>query len=195
MSTPAEARITKIEITVTESPTFGGFSWPHVGQYEKLAGKAFGEVDPNDPKNAVIADIELAPKNARGNVEYSFDFYILKPIDLARAPWSDSRPIAVARPGPTWRAFQSNDPGRSPIRGARRLVPDAARLPWFERLGAAGTNNANFNTTITLPIANPTASITGPSYEYIVTSAASFNLNYPAATLDQSQATLTHQYI
>jgi hypothetical protein len=45
----AEARITRIEITTAESPTFGGFSWPGVGQYEKLVGKAFGEVDPNEP--------------------------------------------------------------------------------------------------------------------------------------------------
>ena len=82
---PAEAHIKKIQITGKESPTFGGYSWPGVGQYEKIVGKAFGELDPNDPKNAVIVDLQLAPKNARGRVEYSFDFYILKPIDLARA--------------------------------------------------------------------------------------------------------------
>ena len=75
----AEAHITKIQITTKESPTFGGYSWPGVGPYEKIAGKAFGEVDPADPKNAVIVDIQLAPRNARGLVEYSFDFYILKP--------------------------------------------------------------------------------------------------------------------
>src|SRR6187455_2730826 len=78
----AQARITRIEITQTQSPTFGGYSWPEVGQYEKIVGVAYGEVNPLDPKNAVIADIKLAPRNARGNVEYSFDFYILKPINL-----------------------------------------------------------------------------------------------------------------
>src|SRR6478609_11176995 len=80
----AEARITKIDITTQESPTFGGFSWPGVGQYEKIAGKAFGEINPSDPKNAVIVDLALAPRNANGNVEYAFDFYILKPIDLSK---------------------------------------------------------------------------------------------------------------
>ena len=79
-----DARITKIQITIKESPTFGGYSWPGVGPYEKIVGKAFGEVDPTDPKNAVIVDVLLAPRNAKGNVEYSFDFYILKPIDLTR---------------------------------------------------------------------------------------------------------------
>src|SRR3954462_15775399 len=77
----AEARITRIEITATESPTFGGFTWPGVGQYEKIVGKAYGEVDPHDRQNRVIVDIDLAPRNARGNVEYAFDFYILAPVD------------------------------------------------------------------------------------------------------------------
>ena len=62
----ADARITKIQVTTKESPTFGGYSWPGVGQYEKIAGKAFGEVSPTDPKNAVIVDLQLAPRNARG---------------------------------------------------------------------------------------------------------------------------------
>ena len=83
-ATGADARITRIQITASESPTFGGYSWPGVGQYEKVVGKAFAEVDPTDPKNAVIVDILLAPRNARGHVEFAFDFYILKPIDLAR---------------------------------------------------------------------------------------------------------------
>ena len=39
---------------------------------------------PNDPKNAVIVDLQLAPRNAKGMVEYSHTFYILKPIDLSK---------------------------------------------------------------------------------------------------------------
>ncbi len=68
----AEARITRIEITATERPTFGGFSWPNVGQYEKIVGKASGEVNPHDRQNRDIVDIEFAPRNDRGNVEYSW---------------------------------------------------------------------------------------------------------------------------
>src|SRR4029450_7433388 len=80
----ADARITKLTIVTRESPTFGGHTFPGVGQYEKVVGKAYGELDPNDPKNAVLVDIKLAPRNARGKVEYAFDFYILKPIDLRK---------------------------------------------------------------------------------------------------------------
>ena len=80
----ADARLVKFEVTSKESPTFGGYSWPGVGQYEKLVGMAYGELNPNDPKNSVIVDIELAPRNSRGMVEYSHTFYILKPIDLSK---------------------------------------------------------------------------------------------------------------
>jgi len=80
----AEARITRIDITRVESPAFGGASFGTVGTYDKLVGRAFGEVDPRDRQNAVIQDIELAPRNAHGMVEYSMDIYILTPHDPSR---------------------------------------------------------------------------------------------------------------
>src|ERR1700757_2518759 len=58
-----DARVTRIQIATKESPTFGGYSFPGIGQYGKIAGRAFGEIDPRDPKNAVIVDIQLAPRN------------------------------------------------------------------------------------------------------------------------------------
>ena len=81
---PAEARITKLQIT-SRALAFGGASFGSVGQYETLRGVAFGEVDPNDPLNEVITDIKLAPRNARGMVEYNMDFWINKPVDMTRA--------------------------------------------------------------------------------------------------------------
>ena len=197
----AVAGIVKIDITTRESPTFGGFAWPGVGQYEKLAGKAYGEVNPNDPKNAMIVDIALAPRNSRGNVEYAFDFYILKPIDLSQG----AHKVMYEPPnrgGKTWASFArmpgGNDPGAvvDPVMLADSfLMPRGYTMVWSGWDKAAGTNNAGFNATITLPIAkNPDgSSITGPSYEYIVTSGASFTLAYPAATLDKSLARLTHR--
>jgi hypothetical protein len=56
-----------------------------VGTYDKIRGVAFGQIDPNDPKNQVIADIANAKRNpTTGMVEYSFDFFILKPSDLSK---------------------------------------------------------------------------------------------------------------
>ena len=198
----AEARITRIEITATESPTFGGFSWPEVGQYEKIVGKAHGEVDPTDPKNAIIVDIELAPRNSRGMVEYSFDFYILKPIDLSRG----AHRVMYEPPNrgrKTWASLGrfpvgGNDPGSvtdATALGNAFLMPRGYTMVWSRWDKSAGSDSSGFNTTITLPVAKNRdgSTITGPAYEYIVTGGASFSLSYPAATLDQNAARLTHR--
>ena len=198
---PAHARIRKIQITAKQSPTFGGYSWPGVGQYEKIVGKAFGELDPKDPTNAIIVDLQLAPRNARGKVEYSFDFYILKPIDLTKGnhkmlyepPNRGRKTIAALN-----RGVGGNDPGSvtdAPLLANSFLMPQGYSMSFSGWDFSAGTSTADFNTTITLPIAhNPDgSSITGPSYEYIVNAGSSYALTYPAATLDQSKATLTHR--
>ena len=79
----AEARIVRIEVARTES-AFGGASFGSIGPYERVVGRAYGEVDPAAPGNAVIQDIELAPRNARGMVEYSTDIDIMRPADPRR---------------------------------------------------------------------------------------------------------------
>lgn len=80
----AEARITRIEIQKTE-PAFGGRSFDPVGAYERLTGKAYGEVDPSAPANEMIQDIKLVPRNARGMVEYVAAIDILRPADAAKS--------------------------------------------------------------------------------------------------------------
>jgi len=79
----ADARITSIQVTST-TPAFNGTSFGSVGPYENVVGVAHGELDPDDPLNAVITDIELAPRNARGAVEYAMDFSIFKPVDESK---------------------------------------------------------------------------------------------------------------
>ena len=80
----AEARITRIEIVDSE-PAFGGASFGDAGAYVHLVGRVHGELDPADPANSIIQDIALAPRNARGMVEYSTNIELLKPADLARS--------------------------------------------------------------------------------------------------------------
>ena len=53
--------------------------------YEKLTGHFYGELDARHPLNAIITDIEHAPKNARGMVEYAATFTILKPVEMSRS--------------------------------------------------------------------------------------------------------------
>ena len=82
--TVSQARIVRLEIAETK-PAFGGRNFGEVGVYERVIGKAYGEVDPQQASNAVIQDIALAPKNAKGMVEYSTDIDILRPADRTKA--------------------------------------------------------------------------------------------------------------
>src|SRR5271170_975549 len=79
----AEARITRIEIAKTE-PAFAGASFGAAGTFERLTGKAYGEVDPRAAANARIQDISLAPRNAGGMVEYVTDIDIVRPADRSK---------------------------------------------------------------------------------------------------------------
>ena len=63
----------------------GGRAFGAAGAYERLTGTAYFEVDPQDPGNAAVFDLDMAPRNARGRVEFSADAVILKPVDLAKA--------------------------------------------------------------------------------------------------------------
>jgi hypothetical protein len=88
----AHAQVTRIVIDSVVSPAFGGASYGAAGQYETIAGRAFGELDPNDRRNRIITDLQFAPRNARGRVEYVATFYIVKPIDLSKSShlmWHD----------------------------------------------------------------------------------------------------------
>jgi hypothetical protein len=79
----AEARVTRIEI-LRKEPFANSQMFEAVGAYQKIVGRFHGELDPTQPLNTMIVDLDKAPRNARGNVEYSADFYILKPTDLAK---------------------------------------------------------------------------------------------------------------
>ncbi len=80
---PSFAEITKIVIDKRE-PFADGHEFGVTGAYEKLIGKAYGEVDPKKAHNKPIVNIDKAPKNARGRVEYSMDVFILKAVDMKR---------------------------------------------------------------------------------------------------------------
>src|SRR4029453_2030041 len=80
---PIVAMITRIVIK-RRQPFAKGYEFPITGAYEKLVGKIYGDVDPKNRLNKVIVNLEKAPRNRRGRVEYWSDFCILKPVDMAR---------------------------------------------------------------------------------------------------------------
>jgi hypothetical protein len=73
-----------LEITEHEAPVFDGTEFGSSGAYERLHGTAISELDPAHPLNAGIVNIERAPRNARGLVEYRSEFRMLRPRDSAR---------------------------------------------------------------------------------------------------------------
>jgi hypothetical protein len=79
----ARAEVARLRIERRE-PIAGGGAFGAAGPYEKLVGKVDFEFDPALPANEIVVDLKLAPRNARGKVEASADFYMLKPVNPAK---------------------------------------------------------------------------------------------------------------
>ena len=195
-SLKTEAGIVRIDIT-SITPAFGGMTFGQTGAYEKMVGRAYGETNPALPQNRVITDLQLAPRNARGMVEYSMDIYILKPVDPARGNHKLFAEIPN-RGNKLFGGFNNstggNDPGAAAQTGEAFLMKMGYTIVWSGwDISARAENN---NLTITVPIAvNADGSaITGPSYEYISFDnerTTAYTLTYPAASLSKDQATMT----
>jgi len=82
--TPVSARVVSISITSVE-PFAPGTLFGTAGAYERVRGVFRGEIDPADPRNRVIVNLEKAPRNAAGRVEYEADFFVLRPSDASKA--------------------------------------------------------------------------------------------------------------
>ena len=83
ISTTVVAEVDRIEITSRE--VFAeGMEYGEVGSYEKIRGKLFYAVDPDNAANAAIVDLDLAPRGADGKVRFQGDFILLKPVDLEK---------------------------------------------------------------------------------------------------------------
>jgi hypothetical protein len=76
----ANAEVIRFDIT-EKALAFEGRVFPNVGTYTVIKAKAVIALDPNDKRNAVIADLSYAPKNAKGLVEASADVVLLQPTD------------------------------------------------------------------------------------------------------------------
>ena len=187
---------------------FDGHSFPGVGQYEVITGVATGEVDPNDPQNAVITDLQLAPRNAKGHVVYQHNFYILKPKDLSKG----NHKMMYEPPNCGGKTYQTlnntpdgtNDPGALTDVAFPGELANSFLWPqgyttvwsgWENNLAVLSNVPQTGVATASLPVAhNPDGStITGPGYEYIVSPGPTYTLAYPAASGSQSKAVLTHR--
>lgn len=79
----ASAAVTSVEL-VDRTDVMDGASYGTAGPYECVVAKVHFAVDPKAEANRIIADIDLAPRNEEGMVEFSADLYVLKPRDSAK---------------------------------------------------------------------------------------------------------------
>ncbi len=79
----AEARVVRCTIERRES-VLSGKPFGLAGPYETLAGTVEIALDPALPQNQAVVDLGLAPRNERGEVVFTADVFVLKPVDLRR---------------------------------------------------------------------------------------------------------------
>ena len=65
-------------------PFAGGGSFGDTGSYERLCGKAHFAIDPDEKGLPYIVDLDLAPRNAQGLVEFAATLDIIKPVEPGR---------------------------------------------------------------------------------------------------------------
>jgi Alpha/beta hydrolase domain len=192
-----------IDITKIE-PLADGAPFGQTGAYERVIGTARGEVDPNDPANKGIANIDKAPRNANGKVEYATDIFILRPKDPAKG---NGRIL-----------YEVNNRGRKMLFGNIADGPQGVNDPKTAadvgngfplRLGYTivwsgwdpDAPRANMGLALTAPVATEDGKAGGqPIVQTVRDEFASgtrvgvlevFRLSYEAATLEQPRARLT----
>ena len=210
---PAAARLTEITVTAVE-PFADGAAFGDAGAYERVRGTFRGELDPADPRNKVIVNLDKAPRNVRGMVEYDADFFILRPVDDALSKrtiiydvtnrgrkvinWRlmDYRPKSVA---------SANDPKNLEDAGNGFLLRRGYTIVWsgWDSEAPRRSNGMSMSEVIATDHGKP---IVRRIRDEIIIGTRSrddslqgggasgvdlLGLSYDAATLDQSQARLT----
>ena len=112
-ATPAGAEVTRVDVIRRADVGHSG--------YEKIVGTIHFAIDPADPHNAVLADIEKVTPGADHRVAFSADLYILRPKDPARS--NGAALIEVANRGnkgllvrtSVWRRVAGSIPRPTPI--------------------------------------------------------------------------------
>ncbi len=111
--TGAEARVVSLRIDHREK-VLDGKAFGAAGPYEKLVGKVEFALDPRLAVNKSIVDLDLAPRNAKGEVTFTADFFMLKPADPARGNHRLFYEVGNRGGKAMLRAFQNAQSSRDP---------------------------------------------------------------------------------
>jgi hypothetical protein len=191
----AEAKVTELVIVSRESrPSKASSS---SGQYERLSGFAEGALDPADPLNAGIVNIDKAPRNDEGLVEYRVDVQILKPIDPSSGNgWllydvvnrGNKRAIARLNGG-----SGGNDPWLASDAGTGFLMNRGYTVVWSAWQGdiTAGEGRVVAEFPIATNGDEPIVGLSREGYDDSGDDPFTGSLVYPAADLNPDLATLT----
>ena len=82
-SAAARAEIQTMAIT-KRTDVLAGKAWGDVGAYQKLIGKVVFTIDPKNPRNRIIPNLDKAKLDSNGMVEFQADIRIYKPKDPAK---------------------------------------------------------------------------------------------------------------
>jgi hypothetical protein len=189
----AAAKVVKFEIVRIE-PAFEGRVFGSVGTYDRIVARATLALSPSDPHNAVIVDLDRAPRNAQGLVEATADVEILRPTNAASGNRrliydvvnrGTQRALAYFNDAPT-----GNDFSKAAAAGNGFLMNRGYTVVISGWQGDLGPRSGW--QTISLPVV---ANVTGISREEFIfdhtRNPAIGELTYPSANLDPTKATLT----
>jgi len=195
--------------TTSPSPAFGGASFGSVGPYEVICGTFTGAVDPANPHNAVIVDIQNAPRDADGLVEYTVNFQIIRPVNLAAGSGrimydlpnrGGAGALSTLDTIPGMSAASNNSTASTITTAASAGTGFLMNMGWtIVEVGWDTTVPTTSSTSfgVNFPVAvNPDGSpITGPATEELdvdfTATPSTFPLTFPPATLNQALASLT----
>lgn len=201
-----EAKLTRLEVSKREVVA-DGRAFGAAGPYEKLTGRAWFEVDPTLERNAAVFDLDRAPLNSKGRVEFSADMVILKPVDLSKGSSTlffevnnRGRKITFGRMQDTAADANMNDPMAARDFGNGFLMRRGYVLAWVG--WGADIAPGDNRLTVDFPIARENGQ---PVSERIITEFSDRNFNggkptslplsggtafkpYPAVATDKKQA-------
>jgi hypothetical protein len=195
---PAAAEVARFEITTPPTPAFNGQAFGHAGRYERLTARATLALDPADPRNGVIVDLAMAPRNAQGRVEAVAEVVILRPAE----PFRGNGTMLVEAPnrgrelmGQLFNDGEANALMLDRAPGNGFLMNQGYTLVWVGWQADIPSGEARgAGLRLEAPVL---AGITGRSREEFLfdttTSPVTAELTYPAATQDGATLTVRAQ--
>ncbi len=196
---------TRVRLSIDRQVSFAeGAPFGDTGPYERLTGSAFFELDPNDPANANVVDLALAPRNANSAVEFRADLDILKPVDLARGNGCLLYDVNNRGNKTALRAFNDSPPDNDPLTMAAAgngfLMRQGFTVVWSGWQGDLVAGDGLLTTDLPEALENGKPVRGKVRQEFIAEqegvlwmplSGAPSIRSYPALDLDTSHATMT----